>query len=152
MKRVKWQYIARFLTVLGGVCAIASIGFVGVQIRDTRINQSVDLLLKFDNELNSDINSKIADEIDSPGTLLLKEHGGDITDGQLENYLGVYETLGFLYEKHLITDDMIYNDFSYDVVKAYQNSEVKTYITEIRKDDPTLFTEFEKLAKSQIKN
>jgi len=43
---------------------------------------------------------------------------------------------------------MLYNAFSYDMIKTYQNKEIQDYLFEIRKKDKLFFAGFERLAKS----
>jgi len=47
----------------------------------------------------------------------------------------------------MINKDLFYNEYSYDVEKAYDNAEVQSYLKDIRKDEADYYEGFDNLAK-----
>jgi hypothetical protein len=75
----------------------------------------------------NDANTGIIDAIES-NKPILKEHKGSYTDDQLDNYLGDFDTIDQVYSEKLLTEDQMCISFSYFVVTALSNPEVKNYI------------------------
>jgi len=61
--------------------------------------------------------------------------------------LSILEGMNDLYQKHLIPEDLFYSGYSYEIEKAYDNSEVQNYLKIIRKDDPSLYSGFDQIYK-----
>jgi hypothetical protein len=84
---------------------------------------------------------------------ILKNDGGKFTEGKVENLLGIYETIGDLYEENLISKKMAYNEFSDDIEATFCNNSIQKHIKKIRKEDGILegdrafFSGLEKMAK-----
>jgi hypothetical protein len=83
--------------------------------------------------------------------------GGKFRDLQIEQYISVFEDIGYLVEGNLIISRMAYNEFSYDVEKAWCNADVQRVIAEARKADKSttrqtepIYGQFEKLASSYL--
>jgi len=104
-------------------------------------------MLDFNKDLSSEKNSEITAAIENNAPLFRKNKGS-FTSTDIDNYLGIYELINNVHEAHLITDDMLYNAFSYDFIKTYQNKEIADYLNEARKDDPLIFVGSEGLAKN----
>jgi len=49
---------------------------------------------------------------------------GDFRDLEIEQYISVFEDIGYLVEGNLIIGKMAYNEFSYDLEKAWCNADV----------------------------
>jgi len=111
----------------------------------TEVARAADLLLRFDERLSKEPYPKLAAAIDSRKHLL-KENGGKFTDNDLEGYLNILEAMNDLYQKHLIPEDLFYSGYSYEIEKAYDNSEIQSYLKKLRKDDASLYLGFDKLA------
>lgn len=155
--KIDWQKRSAVANVImpfiGGitlVIAIMGVLFNFKQLENVRMNQSADLMLKLEERLSSDINSKIAEAIESRKPVF-RENGGEFTPMQVDDYLGIYETVDELYQSGLIKRNMVYNSFSYFVVKTYEHPEVQKYIQDLQKTDPELFSGFQHLAQSFIK-
>lgn len=144
-KKISWLTFERSLRIIEVMAVVGGVIFAGVQIRDWRNTQSAQLMLEFNKELASASNSQIITVIENKAPLF-KEAGGYFNSTDIDNYLSVYELLNNTYEAGLITDDMLYNAFSYEVVFTYENPEIKNYITKIRKEDRLFFAGFERLA------
>lgn len=145
--RIPFSEILHFTEVLASVGATI---FAGFQLRALRLQNSADLSLRLDQELNTRINQNLEDALDSdPTTPILKrpKGGGKFTVVQLDNYLSEYETLADLYQNDLITCRMIYNEFSYDLETAYKNKDVMAEVAEERQEDPTIWQGFLYLGK-----
>jgi hypothetical protein len=61
----------------------------------------------------------------------------------------MFELLDNAYEHHLISQDMVYDGFSYDLEKAYENKEIQEFIRSVRQQEheATDYDGFEALAK-----
>src|SRR6267154_2688519 len=112
----------------------------------TEVARAADLLLRFDERLSKEPYPKLAAAIDSR-KLLLKENGGKFSDNDLEGYLNILESMNDLYQKHLIPEDLFYSGYSYEIEKAYDNSEIQNYLKKIRKEDSGLYSGFDQIAK-----
>ncbi len=125
--------------------------FAGFQLRALRLQNSADLTLRLNQEFETGARPDILNALDSdPSTPIIKrsmKNSGAFTVAQLGDYLGQYETLDDLYRNGLITCRMLYNEFSYDLEKAYKNRDVITEVAEERKDDPSIWTGFLDLGK-----
>ena len=145
----KWETFSRLLRVVEIVAIVIAVIFATVQIRDIRNMQSAQLMLDFNNQLSTDKNLRliVAIEEDEP---IFKKTGGEFTTADIDQYLGIYELLNNVSEIGLISDDMLYNAFSYDIIKTYQNKEIQDYLSEIRQEDSYFFLGFEILAEDII--
>jgi len=148
--RINWELLSRILRIFEVLAIIGGVIFATVQIRDLRNSQSTQLMLEFNKDLNSDINASLITAIEE-NKPILKENGGEFTPTDIDRYLGAYELLNNVSEAGLISDDMLYNAFSYDIIKTYQNKEIQDYLSKIRQEDSSFFRGFELLAKDLIK-
>ncbi len=148
--RINWELFSRILRILEVVAIIGGVIFAMIQIRDLRNSQSAQLMLEFNKDLNSDINSSLITAIEE-NQPILKESGGEFTTTDIDRYLGIYELINNVSEAGLISDDMLYNAFSYDIVKTYQNKEIQDYLSKIRQEDSSFFRGFGLLAEDLIK-
>jgi hypothetical protein len=143
--RIPFSEILHFVEVLAIVGATT---FAAFQLRTLRQQNSADLTLRLGQELNTGLNQNLIDALDAdPTKPILTKSGGQFTVAQLGWYLGEYETLDDLYRSDLITCRMMYNEFSYDLEKAYKNRDVMAEIANERKDDPTIWQGFLDLGK-----
>lgn len=145
-----WETFDRLLRVVqaGGV-AFAAVGLLMTshQLRLAQLSESATLGLQFDQRINTGVNFEINSAIES-SSHLLKTSGGKFTESQIENYLGQYDTLYYLYRQDLINEQMIYNLFAFDVALAHKNQEIMGFLKRVRSGnrDPALFVGFDKLA------
>jgi hypothetical protein len=63
---------------------------------------------------------------------------GNFTSSDIENYIGIYDSIGNLNNDKLIDMRLAYDEISYDVEKAYCNKDVMRDIEDIRKADNDL--------------
>lgn len=112
------------------------------QNKDTRY---IDYILSFDEKLNQYPNIEIINAIED-NKPILKENGGKFSTHDMDNFLSVYNQLSDVRDYGLVTDDLIENNFSDGLLKAYSNIEIKKYLKKIRQEDDTFFLGFDELA------
>ena len=124
---------------------------------------SANLVLQFRATLDGDKFAKLIAELqnhDHAYPLLSRSdggRGGKFRDLQIEQYLSVFESIGYLVGDELVLSKMAFNEFSYDVEKAWCNADVQRVITDARKADKSttrqtdpIFGEFERLARDYL--
>lgn len=142
-----WTLWERTLRCIEVVAIVAGVIYAGMQLSDVRNMQSAQLMLTFNDDLSTATNAGITTAIED-GKPLFIGNGGQYATTSIDLYLGDYELLNNVFQAGLISNDMLYNGFSYDIVKTYQNPEIRNYLADIQKGDPTLFSGFEQLAQS----
>jgi len=145
-----WKQAEKTLRIIEVLAIVGGVIFAGVQIRDLRNTQSAQLMLEFNKELNSDLNANLITTIEE-NKPILKNDGGEFTTTDVDRYLGAYELLNNVSIAGLISDDMLYNAFAYDIMKTYQNKEIQNYLARIRQEDNSFFRGFEALAQDILK-
>jgi hypothetical protein len=82
---------------------------------------------------------------------------GNRTDADVEEYIGIFEDLGYFIEDNLIISKMAYDHFSYDIEKAWCNKDIQRIIREARAADKSttaqsdpIYGNFEKLARQYL--
>jgi hypothetical protein len=115
------------------------------EIDDSKLTRSADLILRFDERLGRQAYPKLESTIAS-GKPILKAHGGKFSEDDLEEYLGIFDSLNDLYEKGMINKDLFYNEYSYDAVKLYDDAEVQSYLKDIRKEEADYYIGVDNLA------
>jgi hypothetical protein len=115
--------------------------------------------LKFNDLLESPHYAKIVGDIESHSSnypLLPRAKKGRLsnrTDADVEEYIGIFEDMGYFIEDNLIIAKMVYDHFSYDIEKAWCNKDVQRIVKEARAADKSttanvdpIYGNFEKLA------
>lgn len=87
--------------------------------------------------LNED-NKKIIKMVENKEKIL-KKNGGKLSEQELDNYLGVIELLYTYVKAGILKKDIVNHFFGYYLVKTYQNKEIRTYVENVRKDNPTVY-------------
>lgn len=144
-----WRHISGILVLIQTVALIASVYLLREQIndlQDTKSSRSADFIFRFNEQLDKPPLSKLRIAIVS-GKPILKKNGGKFDEDDLEQYLDLWEGLNDLYVKGLISKEMFYNSYSYDIDKAYSKAEVQSFVKESRKESPDFYTGLENLAK-----
>lgn len=116
---------------------------------------SANFVLEMDKRLDDKKYDKIIKAIeDNDGSFpIRKKSGGKFSEGELDDILGLYDTIGMLRQDNLIRKEMALNEFGYDVEKTYCNNDIQKYINEARVADRVLsgskafYAGFEYLAK-----
>ena len=146
LKNLEWKSVEKTLRIIEVIAIVGGVIFAAVQIRDLRNNQSAQLMLEFNKELHSELNANLITAIEE-NKPILKGSGGEFATTDIDRYLGAYELLNNISIVGLITDDMLYNAFAYDIVKTYQNKEIQNYLSKIRQEDNSFFRGFDALSK-----
>lgn len=146
-KKFGWIETERILRFVEVMAVVIGVIFATIQIRDVRNMQSAQLMLDFNNQLNTDVNSSIISSIED-GSPLFKQNSGNFTSTDIDKFLSVYELLYNTRDAGLITDNMLYSGFSYDISKTYDNQEIQQYLKKIRINNKDFFGGFDALAKS----
>jgi hypothetical protein len=124
---------------------------------------SANLVLQFRAILDGDKFAKLVADIqnhDHTYPLLSRSdggRGGKFRGLLIEQYLSVFESIGYLVGDDLVLSKMAFNEFSYDVEKAWCNADVQRVIADARKADKSttrqadpIFGEIETLARSYL--
>jgi hypothetical protein len=133
-------------------------------LKQTQQIASADLVLKLRATLDESKLAKLVADIqnhDHSYPLLARSDGGSkggkYRDLEIEQYISVFEDIGYLVEGNLIISKMAYNEFSYDIEKAWCNGDVQRVVADARKADKSItrqtdpiYGEFEKLARSYL--
>jgi hypothetical protein len=132
--------------VIQFIIVLISLHFTQEQVKISQNATYMDYMFKFDQKFSENDNHNIARAIEN-NQKILKANGGSFNEDELDDYLGVYEDLDEALKHDLISAELVYNDFWDDLVAAYQDKEVQSYIARIQKDDPDCFIGFQELGK-----
>lgn len=109
-----------------------------VLIRDAKEQASSSNFLSINNQMFSSENTKIIGAIDSQKPILI-ENKGKSSEYDLQNYLGVLDSLNQAYDRGRILPDDFCEQYSYYIIDAYENKEIQTYLKKIRQNDHDYF-------------
>lgn len=76
----------------------------------------------------------------------MKDNGGNFTTDELDLFLSVYNQLSDAYDKGLVSEELLYGNFSDGLMRAYQNKEIQEYLKKIRIENEDYFRGFDNLA------
>jgi hypothetical protein len=157
-----WKNIKEITTVLQAIAVISGFAFAIWQISivqkqleiQTKI-ASANYVLELSKRLDAPKYDRISKAIDynDRNYPIFKGSGGRFRDEEVDALLGLYDTIGYLYQQKLISKEMAYNEFSGDFESAWCNKSIQSYIFKIRKEDRiyedslVYFFAFETLAK-----
>ena len=142
------------VAIILGVCvALWQLQIQNETLQATKEIESGKFMLELSKNMDADKYASLIDAIEGHDANfhILKNQGGKFSDNDVEDYIGNFETIGYLETRKLIDLKMAYNEFSYDVEKAWCNQDVKNHIVEVRKQDSTFFANFESLALAFLK-
>ncbi|QEM69495.1 hypothetical protein FO488_15920 [Geobacter sp. FeAm09] len=137
--------------VVGGLC------FAGYQLhlqtktmQDAQQVNSATFVLKISDEFDKPKFQKLMDAIDDHASTfpIIKKFDGKLT----EDYIGNFETLGNLVDDGIISEQMAYDELSYELEKAWCNNDIQRLIKKNRGADNligrnAMYSGFEHLAK-----
>ncbi len=127
-----FNILSNFLQFLVNIAILFGVIFAFVQVGDYRLRTSTDLVLKFGEYLDDSPYLNISQALDTENkTAKIFQPEGPFSVGDIDRYLGTFETLGNLYKEGLITCDMLKANFAYYIQKAYFNEEIRGYINEV---------------------
>jgi hypothetical protein len=156
---LSWKYWQRFFLTLGAILTLVQIHSVITSLNQTNIQlkyaaeqisnekdaEAGNMMITFNNLINTGTNNDISNVIDSKEKLL-QQNGGKFTTHDLDSYLGIFESLEDIREKNLISEDILFDNFSSAVEDAYNNPEIVNYLKTIRKQNSSYFLGFDELA------
>jgi hypothetical protein len=122
---------------------------VTISVRNSKSDEqrvSADFMLRFDELLDSGASAKLLGAIEESQPIL-KEHGGQFSELDVERLLGQFELLANACNHHLISEEMVYDAFSYYVEIAFKDKEITAYLADIRQEEPDYYEGFDELAK-----
>ena len=143
---------ARLLHIVEIVVLIGGLYLTIIQIKDLRKVSAGQIALDITRDIYSNErykqNPKIIRLIERDQTILIG-NGGQVEEEDLDNLLGEWDLVARFNQLKILPDDLVYQQFSFDMVKAYQNKEIRDYIERIRKqyNDNLLYADFEWVAK-----
>jgi len=108
-------------------------------------SRQIDYALNFSDRLTTGTNYKISLAIEE-NKPLLKQNRGVFNTSDLDLFLGVYNQLDDAYKGGLVSEDVLYNNFSDGLLRAYKNQEIQRYLKTIRQEDSAYFQGFDELA------
>jgi len=148
IKSLNWEKLQKILTV---IAMLIGGGFALYQFHVSNQIESARLMIDFNNQLRNGEHSysKLIAAIGNNKPII--EPNGEYTEIDIDNYLVMWELLNNIYENRLITEDMLYDAFSYDIEKTYCNKEIQQYISRTRKEGEDLYMGFRDLANNILK-
>jgi hypothetical protein len=125
---------------------------------DRRHMASAEFILKMDDTLDQQRFDKITDDIQLHNSNFHLPKYRDTTDADVEEYIGVFDYIGYFIRENLIEQKMAYEEFSPDIEKAWCNVTVQETIYQERATDKSrtaqidpVYGDFEKQANDYLK-
>jgi hypothetical protein len=125
--------------------------------KDRRQTASAELILKIDAMLEEHRYERITEDIQAHDSNYRLPKYKTKTDADIEEYIGVFEDMGNFIKDNLISAKMAYDHFSYDIEKAWCNTDVQDSIRKARATDKSktastdpMYGNFERLAKEYL--
>jgi hypothetical protein len=125
--------------------------------KDRRQIASAELVLKIAAMLEEHRYDRISQDIQSHNNNYQLPKYKNRADADVEEYIGLFEDLGYFIKDNLITQKMAYDHFSYDIEKAWCNATVQNTIRDDRASDKSktarsepLYVNFERLANQYL--
>jgi hypothetical protein len=125
--------------------------------KDRRRSTSAELILNINAMLEEHRYDRISDDIQSHESNYHLPKYKNKSDADVEEYIGIFEDMGYFIKDNLITSKMAYDHFSYDIEKAWCNVTVQETINKVCAADKSktahgdpLYGNFERLAKQYL--
>jgi hypothetical protein len=125
--------------------------------KDRRQTASAELILKIDAMLQEHRYDRITDDIQSHDSNYHLPKYKNRADADVEEYIGIFEDMGYFIKDSLITEKMAYDHFSYDIEKAWCNTTIQETLRKERANDKSktaqsapIYGNFERLAKQYL--
>jgi len=132
VKKLRWEYLKRALDLL----VIVSIIFAGIQLSNSWKVDSAKFIYEIGKDLNNNAFDKITSAIDdNKSTFKLLKPDGEFSPNDIETYLNGYDFVGNLNNDNLVDMRLAYDEFSYDVEKAFCNNDIRQHIRDLRSKD-----------------
>ncbi len=110
--------------------------------------ESADLMIKFNQMLNSGGSRLIMKELDMHGDLNHIHVSGEDLDGAMDDFLNDYELLNAAYDYKLIGRDMAWDAFSYELETALHDPKIPQYIADSKRVEADMYDGVLDLARS----
>jgi hypothetical protein len=138
------------LTNLTVICGVV---LALIQFNHSGKIESAKLMLDFNNQLRNNQNNytDFLDAVISDRPIVKPK--GKFSDIQIDNFLVEWELLNQMRENKLISEDMSYDAFAYEVEATWCNKDINKFINDGRKENnsPDLYGGFEELANHYLK-
>src|SRR5215469_8744097 len=126
---------------------------------DRRQTVSAELILKIDAMLENRRYDQITEDIQLHDSNYHLPKYKNRADADVDEYIGIFEVLGSFIDDNLINPRIAYQLFSYDIEKAWCNTDVRDAIRKAQATDKSktaatnpMYGSFEKLAKEYLAN
>ena len=148
-----WLFWERFLSVLQTLAIIAGvilILFAWRTIKHQEQKDSADIVIKFNDYFDQQKYVNLIDALDTLDTKVpivngLNGRKTKFSESLVYSYMSLFEMLDDLYKDKLVSYELIYENFSDNIKKAYQNEDIQFIIKRDRKEDATFWTGFQHL-------
>src|SRR5713226_7120141 len=137
--------IQTIAVVIGVIFALSQLQQIKEQNKQAKTIASAQLTVDLDKIFDTKKYDDIAIALDDKPETKVRAKFGAVN---LEGYLGWLETIGVLLHENILICDMVYNEFSYNIIKAYENHDIQKLIKEDQKNNPTTWEEFQSMGKS----
>lgn len=141
-RRVLAVRSARQSTILNFAQTVSIVGtliFYIWYLHVTAVQKSGELMLQFDQRLNSGGSKHVTEALDEDGSLAKIDLSGRALDDAIDDFLSNYELLAAAYRHDLIDKDMAEDAFSYDLGEALNDSKVRQFIAESKAQESDLY-------------
>lgn len=127
-----FKLLKHSLQQIANIAIIIGVIFAFIQIADYRSRTSADIALKFGEYLDDGHYLNISEALDTEDKdKKIFQPEGSFSIGEIDRYLGTFETLGNLYKRELIDCETFKVNFSYYIQKAFSNEELRSYINDV---------------------
>ncbi len=127
-----FKILKHSLQQIANIAIIVGVVFAFIQVGDYRSRTSADIALKFGEYLDDSPYLNISDALDTEDkTKKVFQPEGLFSVGEIDRYLGTFETLGNLYKRKLIDCETFKVNFAYYIQKAFSNEELRSYINDV---------------------
>jgi hypothetical protein len=151
--------VASIAVIVGVIAALSGVFITTQTFKQNQKTSSATLVLRLRDALDDKRYAMITADIQDHASSypLLRDRGGKFRDSDIEKYLGNLSEIGLLVGHQVIEAEMAYEQFSYDLEKAWCNDDLQRVIYGARRLDRSaaaltepMYGSFEKLAKSYL--
>jgi hypothetical protein len=156
----KWLSAGASIAVIIGVAgAIIGVVVATQTLKQSQQIASADLVFKIDAMLEKRRYDRVSDDLQSHDSNYHLPKYKNKADADIEEYIGIFEDMGYFIKDNLVSATMAYDHFSYDIEKAWCNTDVQEAIRKARATDKSktastdpMYGNFERLAKAYLNN
>jgi hypothetical protein len=127
---------------------IGTLLFYVVYMHAQSVQKSAELMLAFDQRLNSGSSALVAKALEEHGNLNKIGIKDVALEDAIDDFLGNYELLDAAYRHNLIDKDMAEDAFSYDLEKALRDAKVRQFLAESEAEESDIYDGVLELARS----